>query len=595
MEHGVSAGDYKDLLLFLATAAIVAPLLQRAKISPILGFLAAGVVLGPHGLGALAGRWPFLEHFTVARPAEMAQLAEFGVAFLLFTMGLELSWERLRLMRRLVFGLGSMQVLFCASAIGLVGWLLGLEPVAAAAVGAGLSLSSTAVVLPVLGENKRLHSPSGRAIFSVLLFQDLAVAPIMITLGVLAQGSMTSRTAFLALAPGILGLAVIVGVGRLLLRPMMRSVARTRSEELFLAATLLVVISAGVVAQVSGLSMALGAFVAGLLLAETEYRHEVEMRIEPFKGLLLGVFFVSVGIGLNLDVLFARPLLILSTAAGVIAINVVLTFVAGKLIRLPRTQAMEVALALAAGGEFALVVINEALRSKVIPVDTGQALLISGTLSMFAIPLLVGIGARLGRQDEGQKERSEAQDLAPPAEIQPEAEEEPKVMIVGFGRVGRLVADMLTRHDIPWVAVDRNPRSIGAARQDKAVNFFFGDASHPELLKRCGLMTAPALVVTMDSPEAVEAVVISARQLRRDMPIVARARDARHAGKLYTLGATNAVPETIEASLQLSESVLVDLGVPMGFVIASIHEKRDEYRKLLNQPERPPRLRRRIE
>jgi CPA2 family monovalent cation:H+ antiporter-2 len=591
MEHTTaSPGDYKDLLLFLATAGIVAPLLQRIRISPILGFLAAGVALGPFGLGSLADRWPWLNAVTVSRPDEMAQLAEFGVAFLLFTMGLELSWERLRLMRRLVFGLGALQVVLCTVALAVAGWVLGLGPTAAAAVGAGLALSSTAVALPVLGEHKRLHSPPGRAAFAVLLFQDLAVAPILIAMSVLGQrGGLDDGRALLALAPGVLGLAIIVLFGRVLLRPMMRSVARTRSDELFLAASLLVVISAGVVAQVSGLSMALGAFVAGLLLAETEYRHEVELRVEPFKGLLLGLFFVSVGIGLDLSVVAERPAMIFGGAAALIVIKAALAWLAARLMGLSSVAALETALALAAGGEFAFVVLNEALRDGIVPSAVGEAVLISATLSMFAIPLLIAAGARIGLKGE-QPTRAEHAELGPSDEA-PSQDGPARVLIVGYGRVGQLVGEMLSRHDIPWVAIDRSPRLVQRGRRDGFVTYF-GDASQPELLRRCGLETAPALVVTMDAPEGVEAVVVSARQLRTDMPIVARARDARHAGKLYALGATNAVPETIEASLQLSEAVLVDVGVPMGFVIASVHEKRDEFRKLLNQPERPPRLRR---
>jgi CPA2 family monovalent cation:H+ antiporter-2 len=588
MEHGVSAGDYKDLLLFLATAGIVAPLLQRIRISPILGFLAAGVALGPYGLGSLVGRWPWLSNLTVSEPEQMAQLAEFGVAFLLFTIGLELSWERLRLMRRLVFGLGATQVVLCGLAIGVGAWALGLSPIAAAVVGAALALSSTAVTLPVLAEQKRLHTPAGRSAFSVLLFQDLAVAPILVVIAVLgSREALTPTSALVALAPAVAGLVVLVLIGRLLLRPMMRSVARARSDELFLAATLLVVIGAGLLAAVSGLSMALGAFVAGLLLAETEYRHDVEMRVEPFKGLLLGLFFVSVGIGLDLSVLAERPLVILAMAAGFVAVKAGLVYVAARIFRLPSMRGIETALALAAGGEFAFVILNEALGAGLVPAATGESVLIAATLSMFLIPVMVWAGARVGARSEGRDGHAAGAAMVP----QDGDGETPRVLIVGFGRVGQLVAEMLTRHDIPWVAVDRSPNVVRRGRHDDKLTFY-GDASQPELLKRCGLGAATALVVTMDSPEAVEAVVASARELRTDMPIVARARDARHAGKLYTLGATNAVPETVEASLQLSEAVLVDVGVPMGFVIASVQEKRDEFRKMLNKPSRSPRPRR---
>ena len=583
MDHASAPpGDYKDLMLFLATAGIVVPLFQRLKISPTLGFLAAGVALGPFGLGALAGSVPWLGYFTVSKPAEVAQLAELGVAFLLFTIGLELSWERLRLMRKLVFGLGALQMTLSAGLLGAAAFFLFHQPaLAALTMGAGLALSSTAVALPVMAENQRLHRSAGRAAFSVLLFQDLAVAPILIVVGILGRGDGAFSPALLLdLVPAALGLGVIILAGRLLLRPMMRSVARTRSDELFIAASLFIVIAAASVAAVSGLSMALGAFGAGLLLAETEFRHEVELRVEPFKGLLLGLFFVSVGIGLDLSVVMQRPLVILAVALGLIAVKAATVFVAARLMRLPRAESFETAMALAAGGEFAFVVVNEAMDHKLVPGAAGEAVLIAATLTMFAIPALVALGVKLGG---GAARRRDGAEHAPP-EAEAEAEGPPRVLLVGFGRVGRLVGEMLTRHEIAWVAIDRSPRLVHRGRQD-GHEVFFGDASHPELLRRCGLMTAPAVVVTMDAPEAAEAVVASARGLRPELVIVARARDARHAGKLYALGATNAVPETIEASLQLSEAVLVDLGVPMGFVIASVHEKRDEFRKMLNRPD----------
>ncbi|OYX29880.1 MAG: potassium transporter TrkA [Caulobacterales bacterium 32-69-10] len=578
MAHAASPGDFKDMVLFLATAGIVVPIFQRLKISPILGFLAAGVALGPFGLGSLSDAFPWLSYLTVSEPDEFAQLAELGVAFLLFTIGLELSWERLRLMRRLVFGMGALQMLLCASAVAGAAYLLGQNVAAAAAIGIALALSSTAIGLPVLAEGKRLHAPAGRAAFSVLLFQDLAVAPVLIVLGILGRGGGEfNGSALLALAPAALGLAIIVGAGRLVLRPMMKSVARTRSDELFIAASLLIVIAASLVAAVSGLSMALGAFVAGLLLAETEYRHEVELRVEPFKGLLLGLFFVSVGIGLDLSVVVREPLVIAGIALSLVGAKLGLTFAAGKLMRLPNLVAIEAALVLATGGEFAFVVINEAIDSGLVPAGAGEAVLISATMTMFAIPLLVSLGGRLSKAAH----RNDGAEFAPPGEA--DGELPPRVLIVGYGRVGQLVGEMLSGHDIPWVAIDRSPAPVQKGRHTGR-GVYYGEASQSELLMRCGLATAPALVVTMDAPEAAEAVVAEARRLRPDIVIVARARDARHAGRLYALGATNAVPETIEASLQLSEALLVDIGVPMGLVIASIHEKRDEYRKLLNQP-----------
>lgn len=579
MPHEVSPADYKDLVLFLATAGIVAPLFKRLKVNPILGFLLAGVILGPFGLGSLIPVAPWLDYVTVDSPAEIAQLAEFGVVFLLFMIGLEISWERLRLMRKLVFGLGAAQVIGCTAVLAAIAMALGQPPVAAITIGAALALSSTAIAVPVLAEKKRLHSEAGRSTFSVLLFQDLAVAPILITLAMLGRGDGDFQLGGLvALGPAAIGLGLIVLVGRLALRPMMRFVAKAKSEEMFMAACLLVIIGAGLVSALSGLSMALGAFVAGVLLAETEYRHEVEVKIEPFKGLLLSLFFVSLGIRLDLSLLLASPLLILGIGAGLLALKTLIIAGLARGFGLSSRAAAESALTLAAGGEFAFVILDKAMGAKVVSAEVGQAVLVAATLTMFLIPVLTGLGARLARAAAVPTAEAPA---APSGEGEASSG---RVLVVGFGRVGRLVGEMLTRHDLPWIAIDRDPRLVEQGRR-AGHRVYYGDAARVELLERCGLAAARAVVVTMDAPEAAEAVVATAREHRPDITIVARARDARHAKRLYELGATDAVPETIEASLQLSEAVLVDVGVPMGLVIASIHERRDEYRKALNRPD----------
>jgi CPA2 family monovalent cation:H+ antiporter-2 len=583
VEHGVSPGDYKDLVLFLATAGVVVPLFKRLKISPILGFLGVGVLLGPFGLGSLADTVPWLGYLTVTNPNEIAQLAEFGVVFLLFMIGLELSWDRLRLLRRMVFGLGALQVVLGIAAISGLLLVMGYPGQAALAAAAALTLSSTAIVVPVLSEQKRLHSASGRAAFSVLLFQDLAVAPILVTLtlvgGHAAQaGAAGGNTAvILALVQAVLGIGFVLVVGRLLLRPMFKSASRAKSEELFMAACLLVVLGAGMVTALAGLSMALGAFIAGLLLAETEYRHEVEVTIEPFKGLFLGLFFLSVGISLDLSALAQHPVLIIGLALAFLTIKGVIVAVTARFFGLKLGPALETGLLLAAGGEFAFVIVNQAVAAKVMPAALGDAVAVAATLTMFAIPFLAMLGARLRKTLAPAPVADVAQ---PPAAPEGAA----RVLVVGYGRVGLLVADMLSRHDLPWVAIDRDARLVEQGRA-RGHTVYFGEASRPEFLRRCGLDSATAVVVTMDSPEAVEAVVATARLERPDIVIVARARDARHAKALYALGATEAVPETIEASLQLSEALLVDIGVPMGLVIASIHEKRDEVRKDLNRPD----------
>ncbi|MFO1079537.1 MAG: cation:proton antiporter [Reyranellaceae bacterium] len=570
------AAEYGDVVLFLATAGVAVPLARRWHLNPILGFLGAGVLLGPFGLGALGVHLPWLGYVTIRKPEQMAQLAEFGVVFLLFMIGLELSWERLRSMRRLIFGLGTLQVVVCAGAIAAAAVLLGQPLPAAIVLGMALALSSTAIIMPLLAEHRRQNTEPGRAIFAILLLQDLAVAPMLVTLAFLAHhdGESFSPRLLLAFAPAVLALLGLVVFGRLVLRPLMRSVARTHSEELFIAAALFVLITAGLIAAVAGLSMALGAFIAGLLLAETEYRKEIEAKIEPFKGLLLGLFFVSVGIGLDLSVIAAKPLVVGGLCLGLIALNGAVLFGLARLFGFGTTQAIEIGLLLAAGGEFSFVILQTAIGEGLVPREVARTVLVSSTLSMFCIPLLAAPALALSRHAAARPGAA-----APPVP----AIAEPRVLVVGYGRVGRLVAEMMTEHGIAWLAIDRSTRIVEEARKEGR-DVLFGDCSRRELLQRLGLERALAVVVTMDSPEGNEAVVEAARQIRQDLPIVARARDSEQAKRLYALGASDAVPETIEASLQLSEALLVGIGLPVGPIIASIHERRDRFREELNDP-----------
>ena len=582
MNEPIDLSVYKETLLFLVTAGVIAPLFFRLRVSPVLGYLLAGVALGPYGLGSLALRAPWLNALAINVDA-IDRIAAFGVVALMFTMGLELSFERLRRTRRLVFGLGLAQVVVTTLILSALAWGLGLAPPSALTVGAALTMSSTAIVIPMLVESKRLHSGAGRASFSVLLFQDLAVAPLLVMTGALSAGGERGLGWQLAstLAPAGLALAALVVFGRLALRPFFHFVAETKSPEFFMAACLLVVLGDGLAAAAGHLSMALGAFVAGLLLAETEYRREIEVTIEPFRGLLLGLYFVSVGAGINPGFIVARPGLIFGIAAALVAIKSLTLLALARGFRLPLRVGAEMALLLGPGGEFGFVMIGAALAGGLIDRSLSTALVSAVTLSMLAIPGLAKIGARIGSPPRT------ATGEAPP-EIPPETEDA-RVIIVGYGRVGALIGDMLDRHKIPFIAIDSDARLTARARSDgKPV--YYGDAARPEYLRRCGLETARAVVVTMDSTAANEAVVEATRRLRPEVTLVARARDADHARALYGLGVTDAVPETIEASLQLSEAVLVDLGVPMGLVIASIHEKRDEYRAMLaaaGAPERP--------
>ncbi|MBX9758423.1 MAG: cation:proton antiporter [Beijerinckiaceae bacterium] len=579
MEHQLQLTDYKEAILFLITAGIVVPVFHRLRISPVLGFIAAGVLLGPFGLGRLAETRPIFDWVSISNIEQLSKVAELGVAFLLFMIGLELSFERLTRMRKLVFGLGAAQVAVTTLVIGEIAYLSGLSVKASVAVGAALALSSTAIVMPVLAERKRLNSSAGRTAFAILLFQDLMVAPFLFMISVLGDAEAGGGVLALfvsTLAPALVALAALVGFGRLLIRPLFHHVAAARSTELFVAACLLVIMAAAVGAASAGMSMALGAFIAGLLLAETEYRREVEVTIEPFKGLLLGLFFLTVGAGLDFARIIAEPLKTIGITIALIAGKFLITYALARSMGVRAPAAREAALVNAPGGEFAFVMLGAAIATSLIDRALGSQLAVAVTLSMITIPFLAALGARLSRSTP------RPVDASTMVENAPESDTHGHVIIVGHGRVGALVGEMLARHKITFMAVDGDPRLVSAAR-DLGVNIYWGDASRPDFLHKCGIMGAKALVVTMDAPAAVEKVVQAARAQRSDLTIVARARDAAHAAHLYEIGATDAVPETIEASLQLAEALLVDIGVPAGFVIASVHEKRDEFRAYLQK------------
>ena len=589
--HPTTISDYKNALLFLVMAGVIVPLFRRLKVSPVIGFLAAGIVLGPFGLGRLAqqpgllGVTPhWLTYLTIADAQEIEPVAELGVVFLLFMIGLELSFERLMRMRRILFGLGSVQVLVSAALIAAIAYALGSDGKASIVLGGALAFSSTAIVIPVLAERRRLNSVTGRATFAILLFQDLCVAPFLIVVGALGrgQGGHIEGQLLETLAVALFAIALIILAGRLVLRPLFHMVAVAGSTEFFMAACLLVVMGTALITAASGLSMAVGAFIAGLLLTETEYRREIEVMIEPFQGLLLGLFFVSVGAGLDLSRLFAHPAQIVAIAIGIIVLKTLVVGVTAPLFKVPRGVAREMALLLGPGGEFAFVVLGAAMLADAVPREIGESAMVAVTLSMLVIPLLARLGEAMAR---GRRvdERAFAH-LSPPTDAAAA-----RVLIIGYGRVGALVGDLLAAHDIPFVAIDQDASLVKRMR-DAGKAIYYGDASRPEFLRRAGLANALALVVTMDQPSAVEHVVVAARAERPDLTIVARARDASHASRLYELGVTDAVPETIEASLQLSEAVLIDIGVPMGKVIASIHDKRDSFRKLL-QPAREGEIR----
>lgn len=553
----IEALTLRELIVFLVAAGVVVPLGNRLKVSPVLGFLLVGLVIGPHGIARFADTIPWLAHLAFTDPDAVRALAELGIVFLLFMIGLELSIDRLWAMRRLVFGLGGAQVVVTGVVIAVIASLFGNPLPVATVLGAGFALSSTAIVMQVLAENRRLGTRTGRTTFAVLLFQDVAVVPILFLVAAFSgQNEGSVLFAFVsAFGQALIAVAVILVIGRLAIRPLFRLVGSAASREMFLALVLLVIVATALATERAGLSMALGAFLAGLLFAETEYRHAIEVDIEPFKGLLLGLFFVSVGMSVDIAQVAAAPLLLIASVVGLFLIKSPIIYVLARLFGEPRSVSLEAALLLGEGGEFAFLVIALAASVGLMSSDVVQFMLVVAGLTMLLTPLAANIARRMARAVEAWEVRHGQPDADLPSGLTGH------VIIVGYGRVGQMLGSLMDAQELFHIAVDLDASLVARFRADGA-SIFFADASRPEMLRKFGVEEAAALVVTMDSPRAAEQVVTTARQNWPELAIYARARDVDHAMRLIAQGASHAVPETTEASLQLSEIVLTGAGIP---------------------------------
>lgn len=562
----ITPHSISDAMVILGAAGVVIPVFARLRITPVIGFILVGVLVGPFGLAKLVPQHPWLSYVTITEPDKLAPYAEFGIVMLLFSIGLELSFGRLWAMRKQVFGLGALELIGCALLIWLGLFALGNSAPTALALGLALAMSSTALVLRITDTNR----PVGKAALSMLLFEDIALVPIIFLLGAMGRGSEAQGTDELirTLWQGALAIGLLLVAGRFLLPRLFSLAARTKSPEVFLSASLLVVILSALVTSVVGLSPIVGALIAGLLIAETEYDHEVGAITEPFKGLALGVFLITVGMALDLQFIVENLGPILIGAVAVLVVKAIVTGVLLKLMGARPGTAMETGILMASPSETTLIVLSAASAARLINAESAQFWQIVTALGMTVTPLLALLGRRLAH-------RVDSPQAVPRPQDDPEAHH---AIIVGFGRVGRLVADMLSAHDKPYVAIDADVEAVAQGKRD-GYNTVSGDVSAAGALKRLGADHANAVILTMDEPVLAQRVVRALRLAYPDLPVITRARDVRHAAALYRAGATHAVPETLEASLQLSEAALVDLGVPMGPVIASIHEKRDEFRE----------------
>ena len=574
-----------DALVILGAAGVVIPAFARFRISPIIGFILVGIAVGPFGLGGLVDLYPWLAYVSISDADAIAPFAELGIIMLLFSIGLELSFRRLWSMRRHVFGYGAAELIGSGVAIGLVLMAFGYTPAAAFGLGVALALSSTALVLPIAGTQTRV----GRTAFSMLLFEDLALVPIIFALGVLAPvaaggaaGSGGVDDLFTLAWQGAAVIAALVIAGWLLLPRLFAQAARAKNPELFLAASLLVVIAAALATTSVGLSPIVGALIAGLLIAETDYHGEVEAITAPFKGLALGVFLLTVGMSVDLAAIAGDWLRVGAAVIGVLVINIIVTSALLRMTGARWGTAAEVGLLMASPSETTLIVLAAAVAAGLIaPADAAFWQMVTA-IGLTITPLL----ARAGRVAARRIDDEAREPLGTPGD--------PIVLIIGFGRVGQVVADLLTEHGRAWAAVEADPDAVARART-RGYPVRLADAARLRFIDGLAALDLSAIVLTMDDP--VQHVRLTRRLRERwpDLPIITRARDTSEAARLYEAGATDAVPETLEGSLQLAEAVLTDIGVAVGPVIASIHDHRARVRRRimkLGDLEREPRPRR---
>jgi glutathione-regulated potassium-efflux system ancillary protein KefC/glutathione-regulated potassium-efflux system protein KefB len=524
--------------IFLLTAVLLVPLFKRLKLGAVLGYLAAGMIIGPFGLKLIGEVETTLE------------FAEFGVVLLLFLVGLELQPSRLWVLRRPVFGLGGAQVVVCGAALGGVAMLFGLEWRAAFVAGIGLALSSTALVLSSLAERQQLTDRHGREAFAVLLFQDLAVIPLLALLPLLASAAAESSPDWMAALKGFAVIVAVIAASRVIVRPVLKAVAKYGGREVFTAAALLLVVGAALVMEKIGLSMSLGAFLAGVLLADSEFRHELEADIEPFKGLLLGLFFIAVGMSANLALLWQQPLLVIGLALALMAVKFVLMYVIGRVSGAPDDTSQRLAVALAQGGEFAFVLFAAAQGFGIFSAATAQLLVIVVTLSMLLAPPLFALHDRwmARRQAEAQPEFDTIGGPGNP------------VIIAGYGRVGQIISRVLRMSGLPFTALEVSYQQVDFVRRF-GNKVYYGDASRLELLQAAKAGEAKLFVLAIDDVEASVKTAAVVRKHFPDLPILARARNRVHVFKLRDLGVKMIYRETLPASLDMAHQALLRLGM----------------------------------
>lgn len=556
-----------NLLLFFGVAGLVVPLLQRVKLSPVLGYLVCGIIIGPAGLGAFVTDAPWLSPLVIEDTDTVQILGELGIIALLFMIGLELSFRRLSELKKFVLGLGSAQILVTAAVISVVAYNFNNTLPAALVLGASLALSSTAIVVQLLREQHLFNRPVGVLCFSILLMQDLAVVPILIMASVLVQsdaniGLVIGQSLLLAFA----SVSVIYLMGKKLLRPLMRTVSFTKNPEWLTAFMLFVVISCATLTQSAGLSAALGAFLAGLLIAETEFRHEIEIIIDPLKNLLMGLFFLSIGMMIDLSAILSNPLWILVSVVGIFVVKAAILYPLARMFGVETPQAIKASLMLAQPGEFAFLILSVALVSGLVPQENGQFFLLVTAVAMLLSPLLFNLAPHLARRITGH--------------VTAHAPEEdngktryPEVIIAGFGRIGHQIGEVLERQQILYRAIDSEISCV-YKWQAQGLPVIYGDARRMEQWRLMQADKARVIIITIDNHIAAAEILRTIRKNWPNISVLMRSEDTTDMEKLYDLGAEYVIPEALESSLQLASNALKALGIEQNEIDETIEVNR---------------------
>lgn len=571
MDHSVALPFLRETLLFLVLAGVLIPLLQRFRVNQVIGFLVVGMLVGPYGFVLWADQFAWVEVFSFSRGPGVKSLGELGVIFLMFLIGLELSVKRMWDMRLWVFLGGSAQVVLSAIVIGVIAYAFGNALNVSIVLGLALSLSSTAVVMQLMTQQRALAQPLGQAAFAILMMQDVVVVPLMVLIDIFSKDTGAGLAELMSLtALKSIGVVVLIFlVGRKVIRPLFRMFSQQHQPEVFMALTLLVAFGTAGATAAAGLSLALGALIAGLLMAETEYRNEVEVTIEPFKGLLMGLFFMSVGMGIDVREVATLHFWVIASVLGLMGIKAMIAAGLFRLGGLSWGKSIEGGMLLAQGGEFAFVVLGAAATLGLLKQDVAQFMLLVVSLSLMVTPVVAYWGVRIGRRIDdaggGTPRKMEVLDALTQGG---------HIVIAGQGRVGQLLADVFAKQGVTYLAIEHDaPLVARLVKQGRPV--IYGNAARPDLLRKVHTQAAKALVVTMDHPVAAMHTVRAARIAYPNLPIFARSRDELHAQELRAAGATAVVPETLEAGLQLSGFALHSLGLPESLITAALQDERE--------------------